>query len=439
MDVLANPGATIDADINTGYTITFTLHAQSTGLVYTPQGYERVTYTDSADGVVWLHTDISRVVGQGYCEDGLTREGEKTVTYTNSYDDVGIHYDLPDTQNVNFDTSQSHASYNVRWVDSTNSVGTSRLTVSSEDGSGNPIYGYYAVLSSNRGSVIDTGFTTTAFELDNDALYGLQVQDYGNYVFDHWKESGSTFRDQGIRISSDTIATAVYRDVNSPPLEQQPPDDEEEIPPEEEEPPLPPNEDSSVTIRSIDDNSGNEIAGYYTILSDDNGNAIETGFTPATFDLAAGQAYTVQVQDYGSYYFNYWQDNSDADRARTFTATDSAQTLTAVYSTSPSAAPPEENNNDEEQPPQPTSGTISVTTVDSSGSQIYGYYTILSQNGNVMQTAFSPAEFTVDGDQTYQVEVSDYGSYAFDHWSDGSYDRLHGAEAGDTLVAVYRN
>ena len=141
------------------------------------------------------------------------------------------------------------------------------------------------------------------------------------------------------------------------------------------------------------------------------------------------------MQDYGWYYFNYWQDNDDTDRDRTLTATDGGITLTAVYSTSPSATPPPPD--EEEQPPAETSGEISVTTVDSSGNQIYGYYTTLSQNGNVIQTAFSPAEFTVNSGETYQVAVADYGQYAFDHWSDGSYDRFHNAEAGESLTAVY--
>jgi hypothetical protein len=200
----------------------------------------------------------------------------------------------------------------------------------------------------------------------------------------------------------------------------------------------PPSGESSVTIRSIDSGTNSPINGYYTILYDSNGNVAQTGFTPATFDLTSGQQYTVEVQDYGSYYFNYWQDDSSTNRDRTFTATDSAQMLTAVYSTSPNAAPPDNNNNEEEEEPQQTTGIISVTTTDSAGNQIYGYYTTLSENGNVVQTAFSPAEFTVNSGQTYQVAVADYGQYVFDHWSDGSTDRLHNAKAGDRLTAVYR-
>ncbi|AFU57659.1 hypothetical protein Ngar_c07160 [Candidatus Nitrososphaera gargensis Ga9.2] len=37
------------------------------------------------------------------------------------------------------------------------------------------------------------------------------------------------------------------------------------------------------------------------------------------------------------------------------------------------------------------------------------------------------------------MAVADYGSYVFDHWSDGSTNRFHDAAAGDSLMAVYRN
>jgi hypothetical protein len=190
-------------------------------------------------------------------------------------------------------------------------------------------------------------------------------------------------------------------------------------------------------IITIDSGTNSPVNGYYTILYDASGNAVQTGFTTTTFDLTSGQQYTVEVQDYGSYHFNYWQDDSSTGRDRTFTA-GSPQTLTAVYSTSPNATPPDDDNNEEEEEPQQTTGTISITTTDSAGNQIYGYYTTLSQNGNIVQTAFSPAEFTVSSGQTYQVAVADYGSYSFDHWSDGSTGKFHDAEAGDSLVAVYR-
>ena len=200
-------------------------------------------------------------------------------------------------------------------------------------------------------------------------------------------------------------------------------------------------EESSVTIKSISSETDNEIYGYYTLLFDASGDVVNTGFTPATFQTTVGQIYTIEVQDYGSYYFNHWSDNGSTNRDRAFTAASSAQTFTAVYSTSPLSSGDSSSGNSDggsSGGSSSSSGTISVTTTDSSGNTIAGYYTTLWQNGAQIDSAFSPASFTVTGGQSYQVAVSDYGSYSFDHWSDGSYDRLHNAQAGDSLTAVYR-
>jgi hypothetical protein len=193
-----------------------------------------------------------------------------------------------------------------------NSATTSHLTVNSQDTSANSIYGYYTVLYQN-GAVQNTGFTPATFTLNNNQQYTVEVQDYGQYTFDHWADTGSTNRDRAITIAADTSITAVYRNINQ----------------QQSQPPLPPpcstcnqqQQQPSVTINSVD-SSNNPISGYYTVLYQ-NGAAINTGFTPATFQTTAGQQYTVQVQDYGSYYFNHWSDGS-TNRDKTFTATSSA-------------------------------------------------------------------------------------------------------------------
>lgn len=329
--------------------------------------------------------------------------------------------------------------YYVTKDDSTDTASTtSELTVNAIDrSSGSQINGYWTVLTQD-GNTVETGFTPASFTVDNGENYEVSTADYGQYVFDYWEETGSTARDRSISISSDTSITAVYRNVNESPTTTPPPDDEEE----EQEDNDPATSQSAITVRTVNAATDSEIFGYYTILYDASRAVVDSGFSPATFDVTAGQEYTVEVQDYGSYYFNYWQDDGSTSRDKTFEAADSAQILMAVYSNSPSTAPPseppEDNGQEEEQPPQETTGEISVATVDTSGNQIYGYYTTLSLNGNVIQTGFSPVEFTVDGGKTYQVAVADYGSYTFDHWSDGSYDRFHDAEAGDGLTAVYR-
>jgi hypothetical protein len=75
---------------------------------------------------------------------------------------------------------------------------------------------------------------------------------------------------------------------------------------------------------------------------------------------------------------------------------------------------------------QSSNSTITVATILDNGSQISGMQTTLSQNGVQLQSAFSPATFAVNGsEQTYQVTVSDFGGYIFNHWSDGITSRTH--------------
>jgi hypothetical protein len=183
---------------------------------------------------------------------------------------------------------------------------TSKLTVRTFDSSDNEILGYYTVLYSD-GQVIATGFSPTTFTLNSGDYYTLQVQDYKNFVFDHWQDTGSATRDRTISISTDTTVTAIYSNL----AYGQPP--------------------NSILVQSTD-STGKTITGYYTVLMQ-NGTVLSTSFTPALFSsLSPGQTYVLQVQDYGAFHFSHWADNGSTDRNRSILATSSGVTLVAVYS-----------------------------------------------------------------------------------------------------------
>jgi len=186
---------------------------------------------------------------------------------------------------------------------------------------------------------------------------------------------------------------------------------------------------SSITVQTVD-TSNNAINGLYTTLSQ-NGAVINSGFTPKSFTVGNGQTYTVEVQDYSSYHFLYWQDTGSTNRDRTVTPGGSL-TLTAVYCIGTC------------QKPTPPSGSsyISVTTTNSAGTAISGYYATLWQNGVQLQSCFSPCSFTVGNGQTYQVAVADHGGETFNHWSDGTTARFHpvtvpSSSTTISLTAVY--
>jgi Spherulation-specific family 4 len=164
---------------------------------------------------------------------------------------------------------------------------------------------------------------------------------------------------------------------------------------------------SSVTVSAVDQD-GTTLSGYYTTLSQ-GGSQVGTGFTPATFPTTAGQTYAVKVSNYGSCSFTSWQDTGSTSSLRTFTAASSALAYTAVYDCTNLA-------------PVGGSGTstIAVSTVNSAGASISGYYISLWQNGAQLNSCFSECSFTVSSGQTYQVVASGYGGEAFSQWLGGT-------------------
>ena len=177
---------------------------------------------------------------------------------------------------------------------------------------------------------------------------------------------------------------------------------------------------SSLTV-STQDTTGKAIAGYYTVLFQ-GASVVATSFSPATFALNDGQAYTVEVQDYGTFVFDHWFDTGSTTRDRAISISSTSQ-ITAVYK-------------DTGGPPPAGQSTVSVSTVNSAGSPITGYYTTLWQNGAQLQSCFSPCSFTLGNGQTYQVAVADYGAEVFNHWNDGTTSRFYTVSVPTTSTTI---
>ena len=65
------------------------------------------------------------------------------------------------------------------------------------------------------------------------------------------------------------------------------------------------------------------------------------------------------------------------------------------------------------------SGTSEITVSSQyDASEIVGYYTVLSQNGVVLETDYTPATFTVNNKELYNVELHNYEDYHFLLWQD---------------------
>jgi hypothetical protein len=161
----------------------------------------------------------------------------------------------------------------------------------------------------------------------------------------------------------------------------------------------------------------------YAVLYNSAGSVVGTGYTPASFTLNDGAAYTVQVDDYGSCYFSYWADTGGAVDARSITINSNTQ-ITAAYNCGGSNA-----------------SSVIVNSVDQNGNPIVGYYVRLySSNGGLVADGYTPHTFSTTAGTAYELGVSNYGTCSFTNWSDGvtSNPRSITASSGAlSFTAVY--
>jgi len=190
---------------------------------------------------------------------------------------------------------------------------TSTLTVNTQDTSGVPISGLYVTLYHNN-QIIATGYSPATFTLSGTQSYAIKVDDYGNYTFDRWLDTGSTYRNRPVSISSDTSLTAVYQSFNAVPQGY-----------------------STISIKTTN-SAGDEITGYYvTFWQSVNSWGNPTGllhecYTHCSYAVPSGQTYYVRVADYGSETFSHWSDGAtNRLRAVAVGSTSTNVDLTAVF------------------------------------------------------------------------------------------------------------
>ena len=84
---------------------------------------------------------------------------------------------------------------------------------------------------------------------------------------------------------------------------------------------------------------------------------------------------------------------------------------------------------------------LNVQAEDLTGHDINGMYAALTSERNTVSSEFLPWSFTLNSSQTYTITAYDYGSYTFDHWSDGSTSRVLtlSITQATNLVAYYRD
>lgn len=83
--------------------------------------------------------------------------------------------------------------------------------------------------------------------------------------------------------------------------------------------------------------------------------------------------------------------------------------------------------------------TTTIRSVDLGGSSLNGMWvTIRSSDGTTLKSGYTPLSFTAQSGSTYQVTVSDYNNYVFDHWDSGSTSKTRTITVSkDTTLTAY--
>jgi hypothetical protein len=186
--------------------------------------------------------------------------------------------------------------------------------------------------------------------------------------------------------------------------------------------PTPPQQ-STLVINSVD-LSGNRISGVWTVIRHaTNGTVIQTGFTPLTFIGDSGAEYKVSVANYDGRIFQNWKDGGSTDRARTINLTTNT-TITATFDLGDSLRGFSSlvYGGTVQQP------DLTVNAISLDGNTTLHMWTIIDpQSSEASRT-------------TYKVYASNYKDRVFDHWEDGSTDRIRTLTIGEatTITAYYR-
>ena len=147
------------------------------------------------------------------------------------------------------------------------------------------------------------------------------------------------------------------------------------------------------------------------------GSVVRSGLSPLTFVGTTGATYSVAVSDYGSIFFDHWENGSTA-RTRTLVL-NADTTVTASYRTS-------------------STHTLAVNSADMAGGTLNGFYTVIRAGTTTVRTGFTSLSFAGNHGTSYSVTVSDYGTRVFDHWENGSTARTRTLTLNaDTTVTVH--
>jgi Tol biopolymer transport system component len=180
--------------------------------------------------------------------------------------------------------------------------------------------------------------------------------------------------------------------------------------------------ESNLTVNAIDLN-GDPVRGMWTVIRSSDGSILKTGFTPVSFTVTTGMEYRISVANYSDKVFSKWQDDESTSRARTVIPSSTQVTLTAVYDTGDALRgfTSLTYTGTAEQP------DLAVNAVSLDGNQTLHMWVIIDPQSSESGT-------------TYKVYIHNYRDIVFEHWEDGSTDRVRtlSIEDATTITAYYQ-
>jgi hypothetical protein len=256
--------------------------------------------------------------------------------------------------------------------------------------SGHTVTGMTAYLYQN-GALINQGFTHIAFDVNNGQQYTLSADNYQNYLFDHWADTGSKSPTRTFTISQDTPLYAVYKTAIIT---------------------LSPSTGMAGTVVTV---TGDGFDVFSNVNLQYNGAAVSTTHAQLQTDATGAFTATFTVPSWS---------NSGSNVVRAID--EQAISATATFTDTSVQA----------------QQTLTVNSQSTAGASVTGFWTKLAQNGQTVATGFTPVQFTLAPGQQYTFTVSNYGQWVFDHWADnGSTNpaRTMSIMQATTITALYRN
>ena len=312
---------------------------------------------------------------------------QATVRYT-PYD----YYDGPDSFSFVANDGSSDSSPAIVNISVTNTATktTSKAVVITTELNGHSATGMFTTLSQGS-SIINSDYSHVDFDVNNNQQYTITVNNFENFLFDHWFDTGSTNPSRVVSISRDTAFLAVYKTAIIT---------------------LTP---STGTVGTVVTVTGDGFDNAVSMSLTYNGVAVNTAPQSVTTDATGAFTATFTVPSWSGQGNNVLRATDATGISATATFTDNA--------ISPTSA-------------------LTIRSQNMSGGTLTGFWTTLAQNGQTIGTGFTPMTFTLSSGQQYTTTVSGYGVWRFDHWLDnGSTNpsRVVSIASDTTLTAVYRN